>query len=89
MNRRCLDRKRRCNRRTSWYTYRWQQVHYPRVEGLQTRARKPNPVPMPAPATRHGQEVVPAPATRGHTRARQATSIIQYDRIIYTIVNDK
>jgi hypothetical protein len=49
-------------------------AHYPRVEGLQTRAREPNPVPVPA--TRHGQEVVPAPATRGHTHACQTITSI-------------
>jgi hypothetical protein len=55
--------------------YRWQQAQYLRVEGFRTRTREVNFVP--APATHHGQEIVLAPATRGHTRppaARQQAS---------------
>jgi hypothetical protein len=48
--------------------YRWQRAHYPRAEGLQTQPREANPIPVPAPATRHGQELVPTPATCGHNK---------------------
>jgi hypothetical protein len=40
----------------------------PAGKGFQTRTREVNFVLTPAPATRHEQEIVPAPVTRGHIK---------------------